>query len=271
MDHERIKEAAREVNGTIRAAVDRLDGMHAASAQRTPLTNPSRRPAPAASDLTTTDMTTSPSPNDPDPRDDDTSMHVLQMREVHHRVRNSLNLISCTLQLQARQSGSEEVRRALTLAVERIDSLARIHGHLYGHDAPHERDAVPYLENLVRDLQAALLSPHDERRLELLSTEPFSVRDDALMSIGSIVTELVTNAIKYGTGDIAVSARRTPEQVTIVVEDGGRGFPADFDATVDAGFGLRLVNHLCARSAGAMTIDRAAGRGRVVACLGLRG
>lgn len=223
----------------------------------------------AARGIIMNEMTNIDSSNDPSPRDDEASMHVLQMREVHHRVRNSLNLISCTLQLQARQSDSEEVRRALTLAVERIDSLARIHGHLYGHDAPRERDVVPYLESLVRDLQAALLSPHDERCLELLSTEPFSVRDDALMSIGSIVTELVTNAIKYGSGDIAVSARRTPEQVVIVVEDGGRGFPTDFDQAADAGFGLRLVNHLCVRSAGSMTIEPAAGRGRVVARLGV--
>ena len=204
------------------------------------------------------------------PPNDDAALHVLQMREVHHRVRNSLNLISCTLQLQARQSDSEEVRRALAIAVDRIDSLARIHGHLYGHDQQRTRDAFPYLENLARDLHDALLSPHDARRIELLPSEPFTVSDDEMMSLGSIVTELVTNAIKYGTGDIAVSVRRTPEYVSIVVENEGRGFPSTFNRTIDAGFGLRLVNHLCTRSGGEMTIEPSPTRGRVVARLGVR-
>ncbi|MFL9874954.1 sensor histidine kinase [Paraburkholderia megapolitana] len=201
---------------------------------------------------------------------DDATLHVLQMREVHHRVRNSLNLISCTLQLQARQSDSEEVRRALSIAVERIDSLARIHGHLYGHDQQRTRDALPYLENLVRDLHDALLSPLDARRIELLPSERFTVSDDEMMSLGSIVTELVTNAIKYGTGDIAVGVQRTPAYVSIVVENEGRGFPSTFNRATDAGFGLRLVNHLCTRSGGEMAIEPSPTSGRVVARIGVR-
>jgi two-component sensor histidine kinase len=209
--------------------------------------------------------------NAPAPHEADAQIPLMKMGEMYHRVSNSLNLISCKLQLQARQSGNPEVRRALDAAVDGINGLARIHGRLYGHHSHRESGAASYLEGLVRDLQAVLLGPARGRHLELAPVDAFVLGDDELTSLGSIVTELVINAIKYGAGAIAVEVQHLPGRLAIVVEDQGRGFPVDFNLDSDAGYGLRLVRHLCEKSAGLVSVDRSVPHGKVVALIGVRG
>lgn len=202
--------------------------------------------------------------------DEDAPSLLLQMGEMYHRVSNSLNLISCRLQLQARQSDNPEVRRALQVAVDGINGLARLHGRLYGHGAHRELDAVSYLKGLVSDLQSVLLGTARERHLELTIAQQFVLGGDELVSLGSVVTELVINAIKYGAGTIAVTVQHVPGRVAVVVEDQGPGFPAGFGIASDAGFGLHLVREICAKTGGSASIDRAVAHGRVSALIGVR-
>ncbi|WP_171916524.1 sensor histidine kinase [Paraburkholderia xenovorans] len=203
-------------------------------------------------------------------RDDEEAMRELQLREIHHRIRNSLNLICCTLQLQALRSDNQEVRHALSATADRINGFARVHGLLERHDQHRRVDLVQYVENLVHDLQVTLLAPSDGRNLKLIHADLIQLGEDELTSLGSIVTELVTNAIKYGAGDIAIGVRRMPAHLDIVVEDEGGGFPSGFDLALNGGFGLRLVRHLCASTAGSMSIDRTVPYGKITASVGVR-
>ena len=203
-------------------------------------------------------------------RDDEEAVRELQLREIHHRIRNSLNLICCTLQLQALRSDNQEVRHALGATADRINSLARVHGLLERHDQHRLVDLVPYIENLVDDLQVTLLAPADGRNLNLARADSMQLGEDELTSLGSIVTELVTTATKYGAGAIAISVRRRPAHLDIVVEDEGGGFPYGFDLALNGGFGLRLVRHLCASTAGLMSIDQTVPYGKVTASVGVQ-
>ncbi|MFP6562161.1 sensor histidine kinase [Paraburkholderia sp. B3] len=195
------------------------------------------------------------------------SVQTLQIRELHHRMRNSLHLIACTLQLQSRQSSNAETRYALDTAARRIGSVARIHEHLYGSGLRGGEPARDYLASLLRDLRGALLDPGSLRTLRLAAGEAFVLDRETLISLGSIVAELVTNAVKYSTGDVDVTLAWHAGQVEVVVEDKGRGFPAGFDPVHDAGFGLRLAHHLCTASRGTLQIETNAGHGRVKAVL----
>ncbi|PLZ02697.1 hypothetical protein CY652_09175 [Burkholderia sp. WAC0059] len=212
-----------------------------------------------------------PSDHRPDfakiPQDEAQSVQALQLREVHHRMRNSLHLIACTLQLQSRQSGNAETRHALDIAARRIDSVARVHEHLYGNGLRTGQLARTYVSSLLQDLQGALLDPASPRTLCLAPGEAFSLDSDALLSLGSIVTELVTNAVKYSAGRVRVALAWGAGRVEILVEDEGSGFPPGFDPARDAGFGLRLVHHLCTASGGTLTIDTKAGHGSAKAVL----
>lgn len=201
------------------------------------------------------------------PQPETPTVQALQIRELHHRMRNSLHLIACTLQLQSRQSGNAETRHALDAAARRIDSVARIHEHLYGNGLRGGQPAKDYLASLLSDLRGALLDPGSARALRLASSEVFVLDSEMLVSLGSIVVELVTNAVKCGTGDVEVALAWREGHVEVVVEEDGSGFPAGFDLARDAGFGLRLVQHLCAASGGNLTIGTNAGRASVKAVL----
>lgn len=203
-------------------------------------------------------------------RDEEEAVRELQLREIHHRIRNSLNLICCTLQLQALRSDNQEVRHALGTTADRINSLARVHGLLDRHDQSRLVDLVPYIENLVHDLRVTLLAPADGRNLKLAHADSMQLGEDELTSLGSIVTELATNAVKYGAGDIAINVLRRPAHLDIAVEDEGSGFPSGFDLALKTGFGLRLVRHLCASTAGSLSIDRTVPYGKVTASFGVR-
>lgn len=198
-----------------------------------------------------------------EPPSDAPSIQTLQMQELHHRMRNSLHLIACTLQLQSRQADHAQTREALDTAARRIDSVARIHEHLYASSALGGQPARDYLASLLRDLHAALLGPDSTRRLELTSGPAFTLDSDMLVSLGSVVAELVTNAVKYSPGHVRVTLTACADRTEILVEDEGRGFPAGFDPVRDAGFGLRLIHRLSAASGGALTVDTQAGHGSV--------
>lgn len=182
-------------------------------------------------------------------------------------MRNSLHLIACTLQLQSRQADHAQTRHALDTAARRIDSVARIHEHLYGNGTHGGQPARDYLASLLQDLHDALLGPDNTRRLELTSGPAFALDSDMLVSLGSVVAELVTNAIKYSPGHVRVALAWQAGRIEILVEDEGRGFPPGFDPVRDAGFGLRLVHRLSTASGGTLTVDTQAGHGSVKVAL----
>ncbi|VCU68344.1 putative sensor histidine kinase pdtaS [Pigmentiphaga humi] len=192
----------------------------------------------------------------------------LRLRELHHGIHNGLHLLSTALQLQARRSGSEEVRRELGIAVSRLENLVRLHEHAYraGTDAP--ADAAAHLAQLVGQLQAALIDPRSGRTVQLACTGLPPVDNAALVTLSSVVIELATNSIKYGTGTVRIEVRPASGAACVQVEDEGAGFPADFDLRSHAGFGLKYVARVCARSGGSLSIDRQAAA-RIVARVGI--
>jgi len=161
------------------------------------------------------------------PPDDASTIHELRLRELHHRMRNGLHLLSSSLQVQARRSGNEDVRRELGVAVSRIESLVRLHDHAYRH-------------------------------------EP-----EAALSLGSVLIELATNAVKCSAGNVHLDVEYGPGLVTVTAEDEGVGFPPEFELPGDAGFGLRLVGRICEQHGGSLTIDRSVAFGRIIAVIGL--
>lgn len=206
----------------------------------------------------------------PSMRDGEDTWQKLQLHEIHHRIRNCLNLICCTLQLQALRSANKEASRALSTAADRIQSFARVQGLLEGQAGRLRTELTPYITSLVRDLQVVLLDPVDGRDIRLIRADPVHVPEDELAPLGSIVAELVTNSVKYGAGNISVNLQRVDASLEISVEDEGSGFPPGFDFTLNGGLGLRLLRQLCMGMAGSLSIDRSVTHGKVIASVDLR-
>ena len=167
---------------------------------------------------------------------------ALLMRELSHRVKNSLSLVSALLHLQSR-SLSGDTRAALEDAASRVHAVATVHDQLWRQADAREIDLQPFLANLAGALAAG--APRHATRVEV---EPVVVSADMAVPIGLLVNELVTNAYKYaypdGSGGEVRVVGRCDRAGTyeIEVSDSGRGLPPGFDMSGPSeSLGMRVV------------------------------
>lgn len=181
------------------------------------------------------------------------------MQEVHHRVKNSLQLVRTLLQLQGRLA-TPETRAKLDEAAQRIMTIGAVHQRLYDGPSVAAAEVGPYLSGLLDDMRALLSGAADCSIV--LKAEPMELLADHLTPLGLIVSELVTNAAKYGQGEISVAVSHAPGGLLVSVADEGPGFP---EAMASGGLGMRLVTALArGDSATAVQVDRTVPYGRVV-------
>jgi len=180
----------------------------------------------------------------------------LLMQEVHHRVRNSLQIVQSVLSLQSRTPGDPS--DMLLQAGRRVATIAAVHDRLYRDGAGLEVRLHEYLVGLVDDLHESLGVAAAGRALTLdadaVDEATWPASDVA--PLGIILAELVTNALKHGSGAIKVrfvAAADGPPR--LVVTDGGPGPPADFDPAASKGLGMRLVMGMLRSRRGVLRIE----------------
>jgi two-component sensor histidine kinase len=166
------------------------------------------------------------------------------LREVNHRVANSLQLVSAFVHLQAGAVADEAARSALQDTQRRIEAIGQVHRRLYTSDDVEAVDMAAYLDSLVREL-AESWSGAVGPRLKL-AAEPVRLDTDRAVSLGVIVNELITNACKYAygpeeSGEVRILLTRDDEAgLRLVVEDDGRGW-APGEAVQGTGLGARVI------------------------------
>jgi two-component sensor histidine kinase len=189
------------------------------------------------------------------------------MQEVHHRVKNSLQLVRGILSLQARTATNDEARTALNDAATRILTVADVHQHLYQGHSTTEVNVRQYLEDLGRDLNHSLLERDADRQITVRSSNAIWL-SEKIVALGLITTELVTNAIKYGKGNVGLEFEVKPDgHARLVVQDEGSGFPAGFKIGQAGGLGSKLIGSLVREGEGSVRIDRSQPGGCVVVSL----
>jgi two-component sensor histidine kinase len=171
------------------------------------------------------------------------------LREVHHRVKNNMGVISGLLNLKASSSENPEVIRIMQESNRQIQSMALIHEKLYGEKDWTSIDLGSYTADMVRNLSefyAGGLSDIDTK----IEAKGIRLSIDKAVPIGLILNELVSNAYKHafpkGRPGILEIVIRKPEngKVELIVRDNGRGLPNAFDPEKTKSVGLYLVNGL---------------------------
>jgi two-component sensor histidine kinase len=170
------------------------------------------------------------------------------LREVNHRVGNSLQIIASLLHLQANASSQDDVKAALTNAMGRVSAVAQVHRRLYtSHDLKNVM-LNQYLDALLEDLRR---SAEGNRMSRLtLKSEPIEIDPDRAVAIGIIVNELVMNAVKYaypdGAGPIHVDLNAQGDHLVLSISDDGVGLNVKTDPR-STGMGQRIVGAMAAK------------------------
>lgn len=190
------------------------------------------------------------------------------LREIHHRVKNNLQIISSLLQLQTDVTRDEFAVQVLHEAADRVQSMALVHTMLYNSDSLSSVDTAEYLRLLATQI---VRSGRDRGSGVELAFDLKDVRLDAerIIPLGLIVNELVTNALKYGVGmpgpgRLTVSLMMRGGLVHVGVHDTGGRLPADFDMDRAGTLGMQLVSGLSHQLGGRVTWSRDEGTSFVV-------
>jgi len=181
------------------------------------------------------------------------------LQEIHHRVKNNLQVMTSLLRLQCQFSKDSPVRQALTTNRDRIQSMSLVHEHLYQSPdlarinlADYLRRYVPYLTRVYQK---------QARRIAVRTDAEDTYLDiDHAVPCGLLVNELVSNALKHAfpagrAGEIRVEARQENGHASLSVRDDGVGLPADVNFRRPTSLGLHLVNMLVKQLNGTINLE----------------
>jgi two-component sensor histidine kinase len=172
--------------------------------------------------------------------------HQVLLKEVNHRVKNSLQVVSGMLQLQANAVGDSELSERLNEASARIMAVGRAYDRLAYHADYENIDLAAYVREVIEDLEA-VVAPC---KIQLEAPEAIQFAADRAILVVLIINELISNAGKYAYPDGADGGiwvrlvRMETKSVLVSVRDEGVGLPADFNPTTSKRLGTRLINAL---------------------------
>lgn len=178
------------------------------------------------------------------------------LKEIHHRVKNNLQVISSLLRLQARNTQDRKTQEMFRESQNRIQSMALIHEKLHRSRDLNKIDFAEYIRDLAKDLIHLFRAHSGLVDLEVDAADGVSLGIDAAIPCGLIVNELISNSLKHAfldgrDGKIRVEIHSHPDrEMTMIVSDNGVGFPKDLDFRNTETLGLQLVNSLTAQLGG---------------------
>ncbi len=181
------------------------------------------------------------------------------IREVHHRIKNNINAIISVLSLQMYNITNQETKSSIHETIGRFRSMAVLYDLLYRSSTATAVPIQEYFRALVDKIRQVFFS--DQRILIQIAGDDVIIDAKRMSYVGIIVTELITNAIKYafdGTqeGEIIVSVYKKDNAVQIVVEDNGKGMSETIASGDGYGFGFQLVTMMARQLKGHIDIER---------------
>ncbi len=167
------------------------------------------------------------------------------LKEIHHRVKNNLQIISSLLTLQGRNANNPLIEEAIKKGKDRVRSMALIHENLYKNENFAGVNMKDYMEKLFTSLFNSYNINGDKIQLEL-NIQDLQLDVETVIPIGLAVNELITNALKYAFpdnsgGTLVVSLEELNKQLVLTVSDNGIGIQEGGNIDVQSGFGFELI------------------------------
>ncbi len=196
----------------------------------------------------------------------------LLMKEIHHRVKNNLQIVASLLNLQAARIRQPEARAEFASARDRVRALATLHRHLYLQGEVHTIDMPAFLKELCGQIFDAMGETPGKRISLHIEASPLQMHSDQAVPLSLIVTEAVSNAVKYAfpkgrAGAVCVRLTDADGSAELVVEDDGVGIPAGRSETETGtrdGLGLTLIRGFARQLGGTLVVEEVGGTRYVV-------
>jgi two-component sensor histidine kinase len=181
--------------------------------------------------------------------------HQVLLKEVNHRVKNSLQVVTAMLQLQANSVGDPALSERLNEASSRVNAVGRAYERL-AYNADYENiELAEYLREIISDLEPTVAPC----KIQFEAPEEIQIAADRAILVGLIINELVANAGKYAYPDCAGGSiwvrlfQSDKNSIFVSVRDEGAGLPPGFDPTASKRLGTRLVNALSSQLGAELT------------------
>jgi len=187
------------------------------------------------------------------------------LKEIHHRVKNNLQVVHSLLNLQSNQTTDAATLDVLRDSQNRVRSMALVHETLYRSPDLARVDFAEYASSLAAHLAQSYRIDSAAIQLSVQAASDVRLSIDIAIPCGLIINELVSNALKHAfpcgrTGTVTVRlAHTTAEEIAMTVADNGIGLPPDFDYTQTESLGLQLIGQLVRQIHGRLTVQRDSG------------
>jgi two-component system, sensor histidine kinase PdtaS len=181
------------------------------------------------------------------------------LKEIHHRVKNNLQILSSLLNLQSQNVKNKKAIEALSESQQRLHSIALVHQKLYQNDNLAKINVKEYLEDLVETIHLSFYSKEKSVSYRL-NIADVNLDVDTVVPLGLILNELVTNAYKYAfnkanDGALSIDLNKEDEHLyLLIVKDNGPGLPENLNIDETESLGLKLVSILVKQLEGTINV-----------------
>lgn len=187
----------------------------------------------------------------------------LLIKEIHHRVKNNLQLISSMLYLKMQTWHAPEAKEFMNSIREKIKSISLIHERLLQSETVDSVEIKDYLIKLLQNIKSAYNHLDVQLNIHIQIKNNYFTTDNALY-LGQLVNELVTNAFKHAftnisAGEIKVTLYETENGFELIVQDNGVGLPANIDVGKSTSFGMQLIQIFVNQLKVQLTVERNTG------------
>jgi two-component sensor histidine kinase len=185
------------------------------------------------------------------------------LKEVHHRVKNNLQIVSSLLRLQSENVLEQKYLDLITDSRNRINSMAIVHEMLYSSPDLSRIEVGNYIRYLAQSIDQSFSKPSTKVEFEFKITDGIYFDIDRMISIGLIINEVISNSFKYAfpknTGFIYIAFKASPKSYQLTIKDNGVGLPPQFNIKKDANLGMQLIQMLTEQLEGRVKIVRTLG------------
>jgi PAS domain S-box-containing protein len=181
------------------------------------------------------------------------------MKEIHHRVKNNLMMISSLLNIQSHYIKDQEVKDIFAESQNRANSMALLHQELYESGDMNDIELSEYLRSLSTEIMHSYNSKNKSVDLTL-DLEQGTIDVDRAIPIGLIATETIINSFKHafpeGNGKILIKFYKENDSFVLIISDNGVGFPENLDFRSQGNMGMMLINGLINQIDGSIDMNR---------------